>query len=92
MSRDGTASRKTERLEARMTSQQKTMLLRAAAMQGQTLTEFVLTSAAENARRIVREGEVLELSARDQEAFVDSLLNPPKASPKLRKAALKYRG
>ena len=84
------ASRKTERLEARIPKHQKTVLLRAAAIQGQTLTDFVLTSATDTDRRIIRENEVLELSERDQVAFAEMLLSPPKAVVRLSRAARGY--
>lgn len=83
---------KTERLEARVPAEVKAILNRAAALQGRSLTDFVVGTATEEARRIIREREILELSARDQVAFAEALVNPPVASPALREAALRYRG
>ena len=82
---------KTERLEARVTVEQKTLLLRAAALTGRSLTDFVIASAQEIATRTVREHEAMRLSARDREAFVTALLNPPVPGPRLRKAAERYK-
>lgn len=90
MSTRTTATRKSERLEARIPAPQKEVLLRAASLQGQSLTEFVLSSAAEAAKRIIRENDLLELSERDQLAFAQALVNPPKASARLKKAAKDY--
>lgn len=84
------AAAKAERLEARVPADVKAVLVRAAALQGQTLTDFVVSSATESARRLIREAEVLELSERDQVAFAEALLNPPPASPRLRAAADRY--
>lgn len=81
------ALRKTERLEARIPRQQKVVLARAAAIRGQSLTDFVLASATAAAHRIIRESEVLQLSEGDQAAFAAALVSPPKASPRLKRAA-----
>lgn len=83
---------RTARLEARIPACLKTVLIRAAALQGQTLTDFVVSSATENARRVIREAEVLELSERDRVAFAQALLEPAPASPRLRAAVACYRG
>lgn len=90
MSARTTTKRKSERLEARIPALQKDVLLRAASLQGQSLTEFVLSSAAEAAKRIIRENDLLELSERDQLAFAQALVNPPEASARLKKAARGY--
>jgi uncharacterized protein (DUF1778 family) len=85
------SSRKIARLEARIPVELKTLLGRAAALQSQSLTDFVVASAVDAARQVIRESEVLELTQRDQVAFAQALLNPPKISPKLREAARRYR-
>ena len=87
-----TANSKTERLEARIPRALKSILSRAATLQGRSLTDFVVGSATEAARRIIRESEVLELSERDQIAFAEALTKPPRATRALRQAARRYRG
>lgn len=86
------AKSKTERLEARIPGDVKSILTKAASLQGRSLTDFVVGSATEAARRIIRESEVLDLSERDQVAFARTLLRPPRANPALRGAARRYRG
>ncbi len=83
---------KTDRLEARIPGDVKATLVRAAALRGQSLSDFVVSSAAGEAMRVIREHEVLELSERDQAMFVEALLNPPAPSPALVEAARRYRG
>jgi uncharacterized protein (DUF1778 family) len=83
---------KTDRLEARIPAELKALLVRAASIEGRSLTDFVVTSASEAARRILRQAEVLDLSVQDQEAFAEALLNPPAANEALRAAARRYRG
>ena len=91
MIKEPLASGKVERLEARITPLQKELLERAAAIEGRTLTDFVVSSAQTAARRVIQEHEVFELNARDREVFVHALLKPPAPNEKLRKAARRYR-
>jgi uncharacterized protein (DUF1778 family) len=84
-------SSKKERLEARITTGQKTLFLRAATLTGRSLTDFVVASAQEKAMSTVREYEAMTLSARDTAAFVSALLNPPAPGERLRKAARRYK-
>jgi uncharacterized protein (DUF1778 family) len=80
-----------ERLEARVTAEQKSLIERAAALQGRTVTDFVLTSVQDAARRAIEEHNQLALSVRDSEAFVDALLNPKPINNRLRDTVRRYR-
>lgn len=80
-----------ERLEARVTAEQKSLIERAAALQGRTLTDFVLTSVQDAARRAIVEHRQLTLSIRDSEAFVDALLKPKPVNDRLRDTVRRYR-
>jgi uncharacterized protein (DUF1778 family) len=80
-----------ERLETRITADQKRLIERAAALQGRTVTDFVLTSVQEAAQRAIEEYQRLELSVRDSEAFVDALLNPKPVNRRLRETVRRYR-
>jgi uncharacterized protein (DUF1778 family) len=73
-----------ERLEARVTPEQKSLIERAAALQGRTVTDFVLTSEQDAAQRAIEEHHQISLSGRASEAFVDALLNPKPVSDRLR--------
>jgi len=84
------ATRKDERLEARVSAEAKALCQEAASLEGRSLTDFIVSSAVESARRILRERALIELSQRDRNAFVGSLLNPPLPSQRLRKAARRY--
>jgi uncharacterized protein (DUF1778 family) len=79
------------RLEARVTAEQKTLIEHAAALQGRTVTDFVLTSVQDAARRAVSEHQQLELSVRDSQAFVAALLNPKPVNDRLRDTVRRYR-
>jgi uncharacterized protein (DUF1778 family) len=82
---------KTSRLEARLTDSQKALFQHAADLTGRSLTEFVVSSAHEVAARTVREHEVLTLSGRDRQVFVDALLKPFSPNKRLRQAARRYK-
>ena len=86
-----TRRRKTSRLEARISAEEKELLKRAADLQGCSLTEFVVRSAQEAARKTVKEHQIMSLTARDSEAFVKALLRPPAPSKKLKRAAARYK-
>ena len=79
------------RLEARVSTEQKAMLQRAATLSGRTLSEFVVASAQEAASRVIQEHETIHLSRAEQIAFVSALLDPPAPNARLRKAAAAYR-
>jgi uncharacterized protein (DUF1778 family) len=80
-----------QRLETRVTAEQKRLIERAAALQGRTITDFVLTSAQDAARRTIEEHQQLELSVRDSQAFVEALLNPRPVNVRLRDTVRRYR-
>lgn len=80
-----------ERLETRITAEQKSLIARAAALQGRSVTDFVLTSVQDAARRAIEEHQQLALSVRDSEAFVDALLNPQAVNDRLRETVRRYR-
>jgi uncharacterized protein (DUF1778 family) len=90
-SRPASGRTRAERLEARVTAEQKSLIERAAALQGRTVTDFVLTSVQDAARRAIEEHQQLALSVRDSEAFVDALLNPQPVSDRLRDTVRRYR-
>jgi uncharacterized protein (DUF1778 family) len=80
------AAQKVERLEARLSPSMKELFQEAATMQGRSLTDFVINSALEAAKRTVRQNELVELSRRDRIAFVEALLNPPPPNDRLQRA------
>lgn len=83
--------RRAERVEARVTFEQKQLLERAAALEGRSLTDFVIASAQSAAADAIARHELLQLSPRDQTAFVRALLKPPTPNKTLRSAVARYR-
>jgi uncharacterized protein (DUF1778 family) len=88
---DATDRRKRSRLEARISAEEKELIKRAADLQGCSLTEFVVRSAQEAARKAVKEHQMMSLTARDTEAFVKALLEPPAPGNALKRAAEHYK-
>ena len=68
--------RKNARLEARVTTEQKQLMERAAGLRGQNLTEFIVAVLADAATQIIKDSEFIELTDLDRQAFVEALLNP----------------
>jgi len=81
----------TERLEARVPAQIKALIGRAASLEGQTLTDYVIATLQKNAAEVVREHEILRLSVKDSEAFAAAMLDAPKPNRKLRDAFARHR-
>ena len=92
LARTEPSSRRAERLEARVTADQKRLLQEAAAFQGRTLTDFVVGSLVETATRVLQERELVVLSTKDREVFVRALLDPPTLKGgRLARAVERYR-
>ena len=89
--RTSSRARKQERLEARITPDQKRLIERAAELRGTTVTEFVVASAQQAAADIIKDFEVLTLRDEARKVFVDSLLNPPAPNAAARAAAERYK-
>jgi uncharacterized protein (DUF1778 family) len=84
-------SRKQQRLEARVTDDQKRLIERAAELRGTSVTEFVVVSAQQAATETIRDFETLTLRDRARTIFVNAILNPPVPNEAARKAAQRYK-
>ena len=80
-----TLSNESARINLRTSAEAKTMIERAAALMGTTVSSFMLQNAYDAARRIVSENDTLTLTQRDFDAFTASLEKPPKPNAALRK-------
>lgn len=74
------------RLEARISPDVLATVKRAAEIQGRSISDFVVTAAQELAQKTIAEAHIVRLSVADQRKLVDSLLDPPKPAPALRRA------
>jgi uncharacterized protein (DUF1778 family) len=87
---DGTTTR-SDRIELRATTEEKSLLARAAAYERLDLTSFVMRAALPAAEKIVQEAERISLSERDTKRVLDLLENPPKPTARLTRAARRRR-
>ncbi|MDD4963870.1 MAG: DUF1778 domain-containing protein [Gallionella sp.] len=71
------------RINLRTSVEAKTMIERAAALMGTTVSAFMVQNAYQAAQRIVSENDTLLLTQRDFAAFTAALDNPPPPSPAL---------
>jgi uncharacterized protein (DUF1778 family) len=85
-----TPKSKSYRFDARLNEEQKLLIQRAADLEGRSVTDFVLHSAELAAERTLERRATLILTARETQAFVDAVLNPPNPGPVLRRAARDY--
>lgn len=80
------------RFDTRLPKEQKEFFEYAANLGGfRTLTEFIISSVQEQAKKIVQEHNTILASKRDREIFVESILGPHKPNKKLREAALRFK-
>jgi uncharacterized protein (DUF1778 family) len=80
-----------ERLEARVTADQKNLIEHAAALQGRTVTDFVLSSIQDTARRVIEEHHRIDVSLNDAHAFVEALVAPQPVNDRLHDTVCRYR-
>lgn len=86
------ATTKNDRVDLRIPSDQKRLIERAAAMRGQTVSDFIRGAAVEGARSALQGMDVTVLSARDRDRFL-AILDEADAQPNaaLQRAAEHYR-
>jgi uncharacterized protein (DUF1778 family) len=87
----GQAARRKERLDARVTREEKEAIETAASLRGVSFSDFVRMVTKEAALTTIREHEVLTLSEKSKKIFVEALLNPPKPNVKALSAARRLR-
>ncbi len=78
------------RLDMRIDAELKTLIERAAAITGQTLTDFAVSNLVDSAMTTIERHERLILNDRDRDRFLDALERPPKPLPALAKAARRH--
>ncbi len=82
---------RSERLEARVTADQKALIQRAADLEGRSVTDYVLASVQDAAKRTIENHQTIVLGAVDSRAFVDALLDPPPIPRRLKDSVRRYR-
>jgi uncharacterized protein (DUF1778 family) len=72
-----------DRAQYRPTAEQKELLVRAATLSGQTLSDFMRTAIEERAQHVIADHERITLSAQARDTFFKTLGAPPKANDRL---------
>jgi uncharacterized protein (DUF1778 family) len=80
-----------ERLDVRISSDLKRTIEHAAALTGQSLSDFILGIVTRRARKIIREAEVIRLTDQERDRFLAALDNPPAPNEALLRAAERYK-
>lgn len=78
---------KTARLEARLSPENQTLIQHAAALQGLSVTEFVVAASLAEAQKAIHQHERLSLSVAEQRRFADVLLKAAKPNAAMKRAA-----
>ena len=71
------------RLEVRVTPEQEALIRQAADLEHETVTAFVLETATEHARRVLKAHSAVTLSNEAFDRFYAALDDPPEAVPEL---------
>jgi uncharacterized protein (DUF1778 family) len=81
---------RSERLNARITPDDQVLLAKVAAMQGVSVSTFVVQAARAKAKAVLRRQRLIRLSARDQKALISALLSPAEPNAALVRAAASH--
>jgi uncharacterized protein (DUF1778 family) len=81
---------RSQRLEARVSPEQKALFQRAADLQGRMLTDFVVASTYEAAIRTIDDMHTVRLTAEESRIFAEALLHPRAPTADLKAAARRY--
>jgi len=91
MGTTSSAAKRDERLDARVTAEEKEMIETAANLRGTSSSDLVRMATREAALNIIREYESLTLAGESRKIFVEALLNPPKPNDKAIAAVRRYK-
>ena len=91
MTTGAAVGKRTERLDARVTKEEKRVIETAASLRGISVTDLMRTTITDAATKIIRENEILILSERERQAFVRALMNPPRPNDAAIAAVQRYR-
>ena len=84
-------SRRTARIEARVSPEALETIRRAAEIQGRSMSDFMVAAAQAAAEQTIAEVEILRLSRIASEQFSAMLINPPKTTAAQARAFKRHR-
>jgi uncharacterized protein (DUF1778 family) len=86
-----TSDAKNNRIDLRVTQEQKALLEQAASLKGVSLSAYTILHLLPLAQKDIAAQEKLLLSDRDRDLLMASIENPPELQGKLQSAIAKYR-
>ena len=78
---------KKQRIDLRLTDDDKSLIEEAAAMSNQTITQFMVASASERAAQVIEQHRRLVLNEESWDLVMEALSNPPAPNARLNSAA-----
>ncbi|MFJ3459400.1 DUF1778 domain-containing protein [Scandinavium goeteborgense] len=78
---------KKQRIDLRLSDDDKSIIEEAAAMTNQTITQFMLASASERAAEVIEQHRRLILNEESWALVMDAISNPPAPDNRLKRAA-----
>lgn len=84
---DMSATLKKERIDLRLTNDDKSLIEDAAALSNLTISQFMLASASRRAEEVIEEHRRMKLNETSWNLVMDAISNPPAPNAKLRNAA-----
>jgi uncharacterized protein (DUF1778 family) len=82
---------KEARIDIRLSSDHKAALSKASALQGLSLSDFIITRSLDAANEVIRKHSVITLSPADLERFARAIEQDAEPNESLKKAAERYR-
>lgn len=78
---------KKQRIDLRLSDEDKSLIEEAAAMTNQTITQFMVNSASERAAEVIEQHRRLILNEASWNQVMDAISNPPAPDSRLKRAA-----
>ncbi len=83
--------RKEERMETRLPAEAKLQIEQAAAMQGRSVSDFVVQAALDQASKVIEQQRIVRLTVDESTALAELMLAEPKPNAKAMAAIRRYR-
>jgi len=82
---------KKQRIDLRLTDDDKTIIEEAAALSNQTITQFMVSSASQRAAEVIEQHRRLILDEESWNLVMDAISCPPQPNEKLKRATKRLR-
>ncbi len=78
-------STKSSRIEIRTNPETKLIIEKAAAINGETISSYILSLSLSSAKKDIEQGETLILGNKDRDKFFSLVIDPPEPNEALKK-------